>query len=139
MSDRTLEGGCLCGHIRYHASGPPFGVSHCHCEQCRRYTGAVYATGVAFSAENITWLNGEPSIYMSTDICGRSFCPKCGGSIAHHWIDHDNIWLYIGTLDHPESVTPQEHIFVEEKIPWVNVDDRLPCYDKFPSGSRVNR
>ena len=46
MTDSTLEGGCLCGHIRYRASGPPHSVYHCHCEQCRRYTGAVFATGV---------------------------------------------------------------------------------------------
>ncbi len=131
MSDSTLEGGCLCGHIRYRASGTPFAVNHCHCEQCRRYTGAVFATGVAFSAENITWLNDEPSIYMGSDICGYSFCPKCGSSIAYHWIADDDIWLTIGTLDHPELVTPQGHQFIEEKISWVHLDDGLPHHAKF--------
>jgi hypothetical protein len=47
-----LEGGCLYGHIRYRASGPPYAVNPCHCEQCRRYTGAIYATGLTYSAEN---------------------------------------------------------------------------------------
>ena len=138
MSNSALEGGCLCGHIRYHANGSPHTVYHCHCEQCRRYTGAVFATGVAFSAENITWLNDEPRIYMGSDICGYSFCPKCGSSIAYHWIEDDEIWLTIGTLDHPEAVTPQGHIFIEEKIPWVRLDDGLPRYYKFSSGDREN-
>ena len=48
-----LEEGCLCGHIRYRASGPPYAVNHCHCEQCRRYTGAIYATGLTYSGQNI--------------------------------------------------------------------------------------
>ena len=134
MSDTTLEGGCLCGHIRYRASGPPFAVKHCHCEQCRRYTGAVFATGVAFSAENITWLHDEPSIYMGSDICGYSFCPKCGSSIAYHWIADDDIWLTIGTLDNPELVASQGHILNEEKISWIHINDGLPRYDKFPPG-----
>jgi hypothetical protein len=131
MSHTTVEGGCLCGHIRYRASGPPFAVSHCHCEQCRRYTGAVFATGVAFSAENITWLHDEPSIYMGSDLCGYSFCPKSGSSIAYHWIADDDILLTIGTLDHPELVTPQNHIFIEEKIDWVKANDGLPQYQNF--------
>jgi len=135
MSDITLEGGCLCGHIRYRASGLPFEVTHCHCAQCRRYTGAIHSTGIAYNAENINWLHGEPTIYLATDtsISGRSFCPKCGSSIAHHSLDDDDdddIWLYIGTLDNPGSVTPQNHIFIEEKIPWVKIDDGLPQYAK---------
>ena len=139
MSDTTLEGGCLCGHIRFRATGSPYAVNHCHCEQCRRYTGAIYATGVAYSAENIHWLHGEPTIYLATDtsISGRSFCPKCGSSIADHWLD-DGIWLYIGTLDNPELVTPRNHTFIEEKIPWVHVDDGLPRYYKSSSGDREN-
>ncbi len=136
MSESTLEGGCLCGHIRYRASGSPHTVNHCHCEQCRRYTGAVFATGVAFSAENITWLHDEPSIYMGSDICGYSFCPKCGSSIAYHWIADDDIWLTIGTLDHPELVTPQGHQFIEEKISWIRLDDGLPRYDNFSPGGK---
>ena len=134
MTDSTLEGGCLCGHIRYRASGTPHSVYHCHCEQCRRYTGAVFATGVAFSAENITWLHDEPSIYMGSDICGYSFCPKCGSSIAYHWIADDDIWLTIGTLDNPELVASQGHILNEEKISWIHINDGLPRYDKFPPG-----
>ena len=98
--------------------------------------GAVFATGVAFSAGNITWLHDEPSIYMGSDICGYSFCPKCGSSIAYHWIADDDIWLTIGTLDHPEAVTPQGHQFIEEKIPWVRLDDGLPRYNKFSPGGK---
>ena len=131
MSDSTLVGGSLCGHIRYCASGSPHTVYHCHCEQCRRYTGAVFATGVAFSSENITWLHDEPCIYMGSDICGYSFCPKCGSSIAYHWIADDDIWLTIGTLDHPELVTPQGHQFIEEKVSWVHLNDGLPRHAKF--------
>lgn len=132
MADSYMEGGCLCGHIRYRAAGSPHSVTHCHCEQCRRYTGAICATGVAHKAENIDWLNGEPTLYRESDasINGRSFCPKCGSSIADHKLTDGDIWLYVGTLDHPATVAPQNHIFIEEKIPWVSIDDGLQKFDK---------
>ena len=132
MSDTYLEGGCLCGHIRYRAEGLPHSVTHCHCEQCRRYTGAIYATGLAYKTADIEWLHGEPTVYLATDdsINGRSFCPKCGSSVADHQLEYDEIWLYVGTLDHPESVTPQNHIYTAETIPWVKIGDDLPRHKK---------
>lgn len=127
MSDTYLEGGCLCGHIRYRAEGPPHSVTHCHCEQCRRYTGAIYATGLAYKVDNIKWLHGEPTLYSDNDasINGRSFCPKCGSSIADHQLEDGDIWLYVGTLDNPGSIKPQNHIYTGEKISWVKIDDGL--------------
>ncbi len=50
----------------------------------------------------------------------------------HHWLDIGTIWPIIGTLDHPELVTPEFRIFTEEQIPWVKLDDGLPRYAKFP-------
>jgi hypothetical protein len=48
------------------------------------------------------------------------------------WVDIGTLWPYIGTLDDPASVTPEFHIFTEEQIPWVKLDDGLPCYPQFP-------
>lgn len=133
MSESQIyEGGCLCGAIRYRATGKPIGVAHCHCDKCRRHSGAVMASGVGFAAENVTWLYDEPSVYQSSENCGRSFCSRCGSSIAHHWLDIGTIWPFIGTLDQPELVTPEFHIFTKEQIPWVKLDDGLPRYAKFP-------
>ncbi len=42
------------------------------------------------------------------------------------------LWPFIGTLDHPEAITPEFHMFTEEQIPWLKVDDGLPRHSKFP-------
>jgi len=132
MSDSDVyEGGCLCGAVRYRATGEPIGVAHCHCDRCRRHSGAVFASGVGFSADAISWRNEQPSLYQSSDSAARSFCSRCGSSIAHHWVDIGTVWLFVGTLDSPELVTPEFHMFTEEQIPWVKLDDGLPCYAKF--------
>ncbi len=49
MSDsRVYEGGCLCGKIRWRASGEKLYAMNCHCRQCNKHTGSAFGTGVGF-------------------------------------------------------------------------------------------
>ena len=134
MGEETVltTGGCLCGAVRYETTATPVGACHCHCEQCRRHTGAVFASAVGFSAEEISWTNEQPSMYRSSENCGRLFCSRCGSALAQQWLDIGMLWPLIGTLDHPELVFPEFHMFTEEQIPWLKLDDGLPRHSKFP-------
>ena len=134
MGEETVPttGGCLCGAVRYETKATPIGACHCHCEQCRRHTGAVFASAVGFSTEEISWTNEQPSMYRSSENCGRLFCSRCGSALAQQWLDIGMLWPLIGTLDHPESVLPEFHMFTEEQIPWLKLDDGLPRHSKFP-------
>ena len=134
MSDeQKFTGGCLCGAIQYEATGRPLEVTHCHCKNCRRSTGAAFATGVCFPVEAVTWIQEEPLSYQSSEGFGRLFCPKCGSSVAQHDESTGTMWPLVGTLDHPESVTPESHIFTRDQIPWAKLDDGLPRHSVFPS------
>ena len=134
MADGTLTitGGCLCGAIRFETTATPVGACHCHCDRCRRHTGSLFASAVGFSAEEISWTNEQPSMYRSSENCGRLFCSKCGSTLAQQWLDIGMLWPFIGTLDNPELVIPEFHMFTEEQIPWLKLDDGLPRHSKFP-------
>lgn len=133
MSDQQkITGGCLCGAIQYEARGVPLLVGHCHCENCRRSSGAAFATNIALPVEEVTWIKEEPNSYKSSEYLARLFCRHCGSSVAQDELDAKRMWFSVGTLDRPESVTPEFHIFTEEQIPWVKLDDGLPCHAKFP-------
>ncbi len=125
-------GGCLCGAVRYRASGKLLGACHCHCEKCRRHSGAVFLSAIGFAEDSVVWTEEEPSRFYSSESAARLFCSKCGSTIAHHWVDIGTLWPYIGTLDDPASVTPEFHMFTEEQIPWVKLADELPCHPRFP-------
>lgn len=134
MSDRQeISGGCLCGAVRYEAMGAPLQVAYCHCESCRRSIGAAFAIGVGFPAKDVTWIHQEPASYQSSENFARLFCSQCGSSLAQHNLSTAKIWLQIGTLDHPESVTPDLHMFADEKISWIKLKDALPRHAQWPT------
>ena len=131
-NDQVCEGGCLCGMVRYRATGEPLQVAHCHCEGCRRSTGAAFATGVCFPVEAVTWTQEEPISYKSSESFARLFCSRCGSSVAQYNLSTETMWPLVGTLDHPESVTPESHMFSKDQIPWVKLNDGLPRHSTFP-------
>lgn len=135
----AYEGGCLCGAVRYRAIGSPLQVAHCHCESCRRSTGSMFATGVGFRVEDVAWTREDPRSYQSSDGFARLFCTRCGSSVAQHNQRTDRMWMLAGTLDHPEHVTPEFHMFTQHQIPWIELDDGLPRHGRFPPGAAGKR
>ena len=61
MSNTTerLEGGCLCGAVRFVATGQPKAVYWCHCQSCRRHTGAPVAVFALYDLKAYTVTKGE--------------------------------------------------------------------------------
>lgn len=123
----TLEGGCLCGVIRYRISGPPRLVPHCHCSMCRRASGAPVVTWVTVRESAFTPLAGELRWYQSSDHGKRGFCADCGTQIlfssTHYagWVD-----VTAASLDRPEAVKPTSHTYEPDRIPWLVMADTLP-------------
>lgn len=63
----------------------------------------------------------------------RTFCERCGTSLTYEQIAEDSIDIAVATLDDPGSVTPTSHIWVSDKLPWVNISDGLPEYQGWRS------
>jgi hypothetical protein len=124
MSDPNVEwtGRCLCGAIRYRAEGVPEWVAFCHCESCRRATGAPTTAYAGFLRERFRYLRGEPARFRSSPGVIRSFCGRCGTPLTYEgdrW--PGEVHLLVGTLDHPERITPRGHAFAEERLPWLHL------------------
>jgi hypothetical protein len=124
-----LEGGCLCGEIRFRGSAPPLRGVICHCSMCRRHSGAPVLAFVHFPAASFTWIKGKPSWYRSSRYAERGFCSKCGSTIAmREEILADRIQVCVGSLDSPESVSINDHVWVGEGISWFKIEDTLPRF-----------
>ncbi|MBM3601986.1 MAG: GFA family protein [Alphaproteobacteria bacterium] len=124
----AFEGGCLCGAIRYRATGEPSVVCHCHCTMCRRAGGAPVVSWATFAMSDFTILKGEPRRYASSARATRQFCPRCGAQLTFQYNDRakDEIDITLATFDAPASLPVREHVWASTRLPWVHVDEGLP-------------
>ncbi len=128
----VLNGGCLCGGVRYEVTERPMGVVNCHCGQCRRFHGhfGAYITvpreTVAFDAQDtLSW-------YRSSAKAQRGFCSRCGSSLFWKGDGAALLDVAAGSLDQPTGLTTLRHIHVDDKADYYAIDDGL---ERFPQGA----
>lgn len=131
QSLERLDGGCLCGAVRYEASGAAVGITHCHCRTCRRASGAPLVTWAGFGSDKFKFTQGRPATYSSSENVVRTFCDHCGTALTYQRIDlPESIDVTLGSLDNPEQLTPQDHTWTESRISWIRLSDDLPAYPR---------
>jgi hypothetical protein len=131
-----FEGGCLCGAVRYRATAAPVRGVICHCPQCRRHSGAPALAFVHFPARNFTWVRGAPKLYQSSEFAQRGFCADCGSTLSmHEEVLADRMLIAVGTLDEPNRVRIEDHVWTKDQISWFRIEDGLPRYST--NSSRV--
>ncbi|MDY0917484.1 GFA family protein [Pseudomonas viridiflava] len=120
-------GGCHCGNLRYQINAPLKDIAHCHCSICRRTSGGTVMTWTSVPLTSFQWLAGSPATYDSGPTCIRYFCGNCGAHTALFTRNSpQEIDVVIATLDHPELAAPSRHIFIENRLPWLHLDEHLP-------------
>ena len=132
-----LEGGCLCGAIRYGISGRVSGVGECHCSICRKATGSAY-TAVAFtSTKSFRWVQGEETATHFARPRGWSvtFCPTCGAPVTRVHENGKVVVVPAGGIDGDPEIEVMQHIFVGSKAAWDVIGDEAPRHDEWaPEG-----
>ena len=109
MSEVT--GGCLCGRIRFVASGAPYRVGICHCMDCRKHHGALFHASAIFP-EDAVRVEGETGDYN-----GRFFCPRCGSPVFGR--SGDEVEVNLGALDAPDQMTPTYELWTVRRESWL--------------------
>ncbi|WP_415753898.1 GFA family protein [Pseudomonas leptonychotis] len=125
------QGGCQCGALRYQFEAPLQDIAHCHCSICRRSTGGIVTTWITVPLTRFRWLAGTPREYASSASCTRSFCPTCGAHLTLFTaLSPDSLDITIATLDQPELAPADRHIWVQNRLPWLQLDPQLPEEDQ---------
>jgi hypothetical protein len=128
-SENRASGGCLCGGVRYRASGELQGVTACHCSQCARTTGHYWASAKCAAADFA--LDKEETLrwYPSSAEAERGFCARCGSSLFWRRIGGDTVSMTAGTLDRPTGLRVKYHIFCASKSDYYDIADGVPQYE----------
>lgn len=133
MKETVLEGGCLCGAVRYRIMGPASNPCFCHCASCRRATGATMVPWATFALESVRIVRGRLSEFRSSAEVSRGFCAHCGTSLTYrHEGRAGEIDVTLSTLDDPTLLPPRMHVWVKDRLPWVVIGDELP---QLPAGT----
>ena len=122
-------GRCYCGFVQYEVHAPVRNLCFCHCESCRRAAGASPVAWATVDREHLRIVVGEVREYGSSPQVMRGFCDRCGTTLTYrHAARADEIDFALATLQEPALLAPQMHIWVQDKLPWVSIDDGLPQY-----------
>lgn len=129
-----ITGGCMCGAVRYETTGESLRVINCHCESCRKHTGAPATTLAVYQVQQVKFSGDERKIYKSSPSVGRAFCAECGTPLTWE-TDFGDLGpvcaLPISTFDDPNALIPTAHSFYSERITWFDIADNLPRYEGF--------
>lgn len=130
LSDKdaeVLEGSCTCRAVRYRMTGKPMFVHCCHCRWCQRETGTAFALNAMIEADRVEVLSGKPELVLTPSNSGMgqkiARCPTCKIALWSHYPGAgDKIsFVRVGTLDQPDRLPPDIHIFTASMQPWVTL------------------
>jgi hypothetical protein len=132
-----LAGGCDCRHVRYQLESAPLFVHCCHCRWCQRETGASFALNAMIEAERVTLLGAQPEIVDTPSQSGKgqkiARCPKCRVAVWSNYAGAGPAirFVRVGTLDEPDRLPPDIHIFTSSKQPWVVLPPGTPAVPEY--------
>ncbi|MGF1625343.1 MAG: GFA family protein, partial [Alphaproteobacteria bacterium] len=117
--DFPADGGCTCRAVRYRMTSRPLFVHCCHCRWCQRETGASFALNAMIEADRVALLAGGPELVPTPTptLSGRGQkiwrCPACRVAL---WSNYSGAgdkvrFVRVGTLDNPDLLPPDIHIF----------------------------
>jgi hypothetical protein len=128
MKAHIIQGGCLCGAVRYEAIGQPFNVTNCHCMDCRRSSGAAFVTWASFRRAEFRFTQGEPRVVPWAGRL-RSFCAACGTPLTFVTTPQAiEVDVTVCSFDYPDAIAPADHTWVDDRLPWIHLADGLPAY-----------
>ena len=134
---QEYEGGCACGAVRYRMTSAPMFVHCCHCRWCQRESGAAFALNAMIETDRVVLLAGTPEIVDTPSNSGKgqrfARCPSCQVALWSNYAGAgDKVrFVRVGTLDEPDRIPPDIHIFVASKQPWVTLSPDIPAVAEY--------
>lgn len=140
-----LEGGCDCRAVRYRLTSSPLIVHCCHCRWCQRETGASFALNAMYESDRVISVGMDPELVLTPSHSGRgqriARCPECRIAVWSHYSGSGPVtrFVRVGTLDCPDVLPPDVHIFTSTQQPWVALTGGVPAFREYYDRAQVWR
>jgi hypothetical protein len=132
-----LDGGCDCGLVRYRMQTRPLFVHCCHCRWCQRESGASFALNALIESDRVVILGAQPEIIDTPTHSGTiqkiARCPNCRIAVWSNYSGAGPVirFVRVGTLDGPDHLPPDIHIFTTSKQPWLQLPADVPSVSDY--------
>ena len=136
-TDSPLEGGCTCRAVRFRLTSRPLFVHCCHCTWCQRESGASFALNAMIESGRVELLSGAPELVETPSASGAgqriARCPRCRIAVWSHYAGAGDAirFVRVGTLDEPDRLPPDIHIFTASKQRWVVLPPGTPAVPEY--------
>lgn len=133
----AAEGRCTCGAVRYRLTSAPMAVHCCHCRWCQRETGSAFVINAMYEADRVVLLQGKTEMVMTPSESGKGQkihrCPTCRIALWSNYAGAgDKVrFVRVGTLEEPDRLPPEIHIFTASKQPWIALPPDIPAFEVF--------
>jgi hypothetical protein len=132
-----MDGRCTCGAVRYRMTSAPLFVHCCHCRWCQREAGASFALNAMIEADRVVLLQGETETVNTPSASGKGQkivrCPICRVALWSNYAGAGEAirFVRVGTLDDPDRLPPDIHIFTASKQPWIVIPEGTPAVAEY--------
>lgn len=118
----TRVASCSCGQLRIACDGEPVRISICHCLECQKRTGSVFATQARFPVAAVK-IEGTSSTWTRVGDSGTSatfhFCATCGATV--YW-DLNGVpgfvAVAVGNFADPSFPSPTVSVYETRQHQW---------------------
>jgi len=131
------EGGCDCRAVRYRIETMPLFVHCCHCRWCQRESGSAFALNAMIEADRVTNLREAPELVQTPSNSGQgqkiARCRSCRVAVWSNYAGAGPVikFVRVGTLDNPDLLPPDVHIFTASRQPWVVLPEGVPAFTEY--------
>jgi len=131
---KYLTGSCLCQKIKIQVPDTFDYAGHCHCSECRKFSGSAFSSAAGVDFDNFKITEGEEFVthYHKTENTCLGFCKNCGSSLFSKKLSRKKYNIRLGILDDAPTQEPTFHIHVGSKASWYEISDNLKKFDETP-------
>ena len=131
---QNFTGSCLCRAVTYKSEAAPLRTFNCHCEDCRKCSGAPYLTNIFVKEANLGIQNRLKSYIYQSESGSRStkkFGEKCDcQTFSFNECRLGLVRFHSGTVNELEVVKPQGDVWLSKKILSIKMDENLRSVSK---------
>jgi hypothetical protein len=128
----AIQGGCLCGAVRFALTVLPQTIGYCHCTRCQRRTGTAASAQARIDGGTFRLLAGAEHVRGWRSPDGgfeKCFCAECGAHLFSRNEDGSLMSVRMGAFDVDPGVRASYRQFVAYAAGWEPIpDDGLERY-----------